>query len=158
MERRPWLIWVRDLGPLFVAVAFNTMVTLSSDVMRWWSHESDPDTTPLPDAADRVLRACAATSDADVHVVLWFVGALTLAWAVRKSPARTVVFAGSALWIYTALLEFCQRWVPGRTSQWTDLAANAIGITLGLLVGLGAIRLLRRPAPAELEAQVGGSL
>ena len=128
-----------------VVVIVNTMITLSTRVMVWWSHESHPETTQLPAAADRVLRARTGTADADVHVVLWSVAALALAWALRRATLRSVALAGAALWAFTGVLEYCQ-WVPGRTSSWIDFAGNAVGITIGLAFGLRLFRLIARRA------------
>lgn len=41
---------------------------------------------------------------------------------------------GTAL--YGLLVELYQIWVPGRNFQWTDLAANCVGIAIGLTVVL----------------------
>jgi VanZ family protein len=142
---------VSDWGPFALVVVVNTMITLSTRVMRWWRHESSPSTTPLPSAAGPMLRAREGASDADVHVLLWFVAAFALAWALRRTSARTIVCAGLALWAYTGVLEFCQRWVPARTSSWADLVGNGIGVAIGLSVGTVAFHLLDRRAARRVQ-------
>ena len=77
-------------------------------------------------------------------MVLWFVAALALVWAMRSFRWRRVAIAAAALWAYTGLLEVGQRWVPTRTSQWIDLAGNGLGIVAGLAVGCSALMVSRR--------------
>jgi VanZ family protein len=48
--------------------------------------------------------------------------------------------AALALVAYGGAIELLQRWVPGRSAEWGDLLADAIGVGLGWAVG----RALRR--------------
>ena len=74
-------------------------------------------------------------------------------WRTSRAPA--VVLAGPALWADTGLLEIGQRWVPWGTSQWIDVVGNAIGISLGLTVGLMAFRFIaHRHNPAAVVPNV----
>ena len=136
-------------APFVVVLVANTTVSLSSSVTEWWAVQSTPGRSSLPTAADRVLRARSNASNADVHLVLWFVAALALVLAMRADNWRRLAAAAAALWAYTGLLEFAQLWVPTRTSQWVDLAGNAVGIVAGLAVGCGALAAVRGFGPVS---------
>ncbi len=135
---------------LVAVVGAITVISLSSSVTQWWDVQSTPATSSLPTAADPVLRARPDAANADVHLVLWFVAALALVWAMRPDGWRRLAVAAGVLWAYSGLLEVAQRSVPERTSQWIDLAGNGIGIAAGVAVGCAAVGinvyLRRRPA------------
>ena len=143
--RRLMVRWV----PFVVVVVVNTVVSLSSPVTQWWAVQSTPATSSLPAVADGVLQARANSTNADVHMVLWFVAALALVWAMRSLRWRRLAIAAAALWAYTGLLEVGQRWVPTRTSQWIDVVGNGLGIIAGLAVGCTAIAAWRRFGRSE---------
>ena len=135
---------------LVAVVGAITVISLSSSVTQWWDVQSTPATSSLPTAVDPVLRARSDAANADVHLVLWFVAALALVWAMQPCGWRRLAVAAGVLWAYSGLLEVAQRSVPERTSQWIDLAGNGIGIAAGVAVGCAAVRisvqLRRRPA------------
>jgi VanZ family protein len=137
--------------PFVVAVVAVTAVSWSSSVMQWWDVQSSPATSSLPSAANSVLESRANSSNADVHVALWFVATLALVWAMRHRPWRALVVAAIALWAYTGVVEVGQRWVSDRTSQWIDVVGNGLGIVTGLAVGCGAIAAWRRVRGSALQ-------
>ena len=59
-----------------------------------------------------------------------------LAQGVRGRPGRPAVAAVVSTFLYGVLIEAVQAWVPGRSSDWQDLLANAAGIAVG--VGLAS--------------------
>lgn len=71
------------------------------------------------------------------------------AWAALSGLAF-LAFAGRynrlaipfALLVAGALIEVAQTFIPGRSGSFDDLAANALGVALGSLVGLMLRRLL----------------
>lgn len=65
-----------------------------------------------------------------------------LAW-----PRRTLVVP-LALLAYGAAIEVLQSQVPGRSGEWPDLLADALGLLLGSLASWALSRLLR-PAPHD---------
>lgn len=73
---------------------------------------------------------------------------------LRRS-ASAISFSASALWkisalvgiLYAALDEIHQAFVPGREADWGDLAADVIGIILGIVI----FRMLRKPRKEEME-------
>ena len=46
------------------------------------------------------------------------------------------------------LIEIVQYYVPGRSSEWLDLGADAIGMAIGATLALVALRLFRRTQAA----------
>jgi len=95
-----------------------------------------------------------SSSNADVHIVLWFVAALALVWAMRSHGWARLATAAVALWAYTGLLEVGQHWVPMRTPQWIDVVGNGLGIVAGVAVGVivGALWPWRVPAALVVDA------
>ena len=112
--------------------------------MVWWSHECASGTTQLPAAADRVLRARTGTSDADVHLVLWFGAALRAGWALRRAPLRTVVVAGAGLWAYTVCRVLPAVGVQGARRRGSTSRETRWGSRSAWSVGLAVFRLLVR--------------
>ena len=55
----------------------------------------------------------------------------------------------TALWVIAAglafggLIEVLQLFVPGRSSEWTDLLADLVGLACGALVAMGVIKAAR---------------
>jgi VanZ family protein len=45
---------------------------------------------------------------------------------------------------YGGAIEIIQWFVPGRSCEWGDLLADAMGISIGALLAAGALRLVRR--------------
>ena len=88
--------------------------------------------------------------EASIHAFLFFVQAALLFYAglLRgRFGARGSLVASVLVSIfYGALPEGLQRWLPARSSQWEDVAANALGALLfGALVLLAFPGWLRTP-------------
>ncbi|MEO7852771.1 MAG: VanZ family protein [Rubrivivax sp.] len=58
-------------------------------------------------------------------------------------PLRLRIGAWTALLGYGALIEAVQSSVPGRTADWADLLADAIGIGIGACLGAYVLRWSR---------------
>lgn len=142
------LIW----WPLLAAcLATNTYVALSGSVSVWWATETTPKTSSLPSAIQQVLSARPQTSEADVHVVLWFLAGIAAMFAVRTWRSRAILLGG--LVAYSGLLEIAQSLTPIRTAQWTDFAGNAVGILVAAaVVGLAGMLRARRNERMQVEA------
>jgi VanZ family protein len=65
----------------------------------------------------------------------------------RSTRARRL--APVALLAFGGLIEILQLFVPGRSSGWGDLIADAAGIAIGTLMAAGAMRLRSRRARIE---------
>ncbi len=61
----------------------------------------------------------------------------TFSWAAGVRRGASVA---AGLLAYGGFIELVQTQVPGRTGSWADLATDAVGITIGLLVAEGLRR------------------
>jgi len=87
---------------------------------------------PLPDINDKIEHASA-------YLALALVAGP--AWPRLADHARTAI----ALILLGGAIEIAQLWVPGRSAEWGDFAADTIGVVLGVAVfRLGARRRARR--------------
>lgn len=89
----------------------------------------------LPAVPGWVPVLVAALSDKLVHCGLFFIWAgLAMAASGRPSAKRalTLIFVSSVA--LGGALELAQAWVPGRDPSWADLAADALGALLALLI------------------------
>jgi VanZ family protein len=101
-------------------------------------------TVPLTDIAS---RAPVPWLDKLVHGALylvlgWLVGAALCATGRRSIGTRAS--AVLALSVFALLDEVHQRWLPGRVASLEDWAADVVGATIGLTVGM----ILWKCAPA----------
>jgi VanZ family protein len=65
--------------------------------------------------------------------------------APASLSARRLSMCG--LLAYGALIEVLQLYVPGRSSEWGDLLADAIGIALGAAIAASVLQFSRAPPP-----------
>ena len=112
-------------------------------------------TVPLTDIASRVpVPWLDKLVHGTLYLVLgWLVGAALCATGRRNAGAWTS--AALALSVFALLDEVHQRWLPGRVASLGDWAADAVGATIGLAVGM----ILWKCAPAtkaEAESRQGG--
>lgn len=87
--------------------------------------------TPLPPPAadlgwDKLNHACA------------FAALAAAAWLSVRSPRRRAP-ALLAVLAYGALIELAQTQVPGRSGEWGDLLADAVGIGVGAWLAAGVL-------------------
>lgn len=98
--------------------------------------------------------------DKVVHVLLYTTLGVALAWGRVRVEGRVPHWLLLAVgYVYGALTEVHQSFIPGRHASIADWVANVIGVTLGYLVALGVVRALgSRPAGSpERGAAEGGS-
>ena len=76
-----------------------------------------------------------------LHVCLYGVLALLLAWTLDDIQSRTYRFLIALIIAVTfgAVMEWCQTRVPGRYGSVYDVALNAAGAILGLLVAMSLL-------------------
>jgi len=102
-------------------------------------------TLPVP-GLDKVLHAL-------LYGGLAFLLQRWLRGGLRRPPARPLLLAGIVCGIYAVLDELHQLAIPKRTFSFGDLAADAVGIGIGLAVA--AVMLARRRKAAH-EVEAGG--
>ncbi len=94
------------------------------------------------------------------HVVLFWLGAWVTVWALSEPPrsARRVWRLGVAVAFYGAVLEVLQYYVPGRSVEVSDIAANLCGAMLAAtsLRMFGATVVLPRRAHQGPSQPRGG--
>lgn len=73
---------------------------------------------PMPDVSDKVEHAVA-------YAVL--AGLAALSWR----QGRELLLAFAALILMGAAIEILQRWIPGRSGEWLDFAADVAGVLIG---------------------------
>jgi VanZ family protein len=72
----------------------------------------------------------------------------TLAFAAslgQPGPLRTRLVWLAGLLAFGGLIEILQLFVPGRSAEWADLLADAVGIALGAVVAVGVLRAVEWP-------------
>jgi len=102
-------------------------------------------TVPL---ADLAARAPALWLDKLVHGILyfvlgWLVGAALCAMGRRSAGAGALALL--VLGVFALADEVHQQWLPGRVASIGDLAADVVGATIGLAVGMILWNVLRPP-------------
>jgi VanZ family protein len=73
-----------------------------------------------------------------LHVLLYALLVLLLSWSleiIRSRSYRFLIAVFLAV-LFGALMEWCQSWVPGRFGTLLDVALNAAGAGLGLLMAI----------------------
>lgn len=88
--------------------------------------------THLPSARMPSLHA----SDKLCHFLAFAGLTFLLCWAIpssRVSWGKILVLAGAIALTYAMLDEWSQQFIPGRTSDIWDVAADAVGIALGII-------------------------
>jgi hypothetical protein len=103
----------------------------------------------LPSSSDPMLEldflmANLSINDKVVHGVGY--AALALIPPLIVSALRRVLVAVLSLSALGLLLEFVQTFVPGRTCDMFDFLANNVGLALGTMLGLLAVRIFSRVA------------
>ena len=62
--------------------------------------------------------------------------------AAARAPLRVLLMVVLALWVFAALDELAQGWVPGRQPSLADWFADMGGALIGMALGSAAFRLL----------------
>ncbi len=134
------------------ALVVNVIASMSPAVARWWGGLGN--TTGLPAPVDAFLEWRSGLSEADTHVVMWFVAGLAVVLTARHRGRRVQLAA--LLLAATAVIEFAQAAFTTRSAQWGDFVGGAIGLALALAIGELIARTARRPmVPATPHRPVG---
>jgi len=76
-------------------------------------------------------------SDKSLHFIAFAVLTLLLNLSYRMPWWKSVLY----LLFYATFIEFSQTFTPNRCAEWLDIVADAIGITLGLVLYAGYKKL-----------------
>lgn len=106
------------------AAGWRALLALQVVVVGWLAFDPRPPTEGL------------AVWDKLQHAGAFAVMAITAILALPGRPAG----AGLGLLAYGAFIELVQTFIPGRSGEWADLLADAVGVALGLALA----RTLRR--------------
>ena len=119
--------------------AWRGLLVLLLVVVSWLAFGPPP---PLPDldGGDKVNHTLA------------FLALATTATLCNAPGLRSALFAFAALLLYGGFIELVQTQLPHRQGDWNDLAADALGVILGLLLAAG----LRRAWAADKPEAAGG--
>lgn len=84
-----------------------------------------------------------------IHVLLYTTLGAALAWGRHHGPLRPphAVLLGIG-YVYGALDEWHQSFVPGRTPSAADWVADMVGVTLGYALATAALRFTTTPREA----------
>ncbi len=99
--------------------------------------------THLPKASMPSLNA----SDKVYHCGAFIGLSFLLCWAIpssRFSLGKILVIAALVALLYAVLDEWTQQFIPGRTCDIWDVAADAVGVAIGLTTYCIARRIVRR--------------
>jgi hypothetical protein len=91
----------------------------------------------LPYSDDGIVSYKLTGSGMVVHFVGYFVAAGLLYWAYRRDSISFILFCGLIIFVFSVALEVVQYYLPFRTFNLVDIAANGLGI--GLFVFLWAV-------------------
>ncbi|MCA9132455.1 MAG: VanZ family protein [Planctomycetales bacterium] len=125
--------------PLSTAKPLRTMIRLASLCLAsYWLAIFVA--THLPSTAMPALRS----SDKICHGIAFAGLSFLLAWALpkRTAPLKHLGWAAVLALGYGCVDEFTQNFIPGRTCDIWDVAADAVGVACGLLLYLIARQLL----------------
>jgi VanZ family protein len=87
-------------------------------------------------------------ADKIVHFTLYGVFSALMVRALdRPLNRRRLMVVLLGIWVFGALDELHQIWIPGRTASHLDWLADCLGALTGLLVG----RFLPRPSPSRQD-------
>ncbi len=81
------------------------------------------------------------------HFLAYAITGLFFSFGYRKVRERFAIWA--LLGAYSFLMEFAQRYVPGRSPALRDAVASTIGLTLGLMIGAALVRALTALRPSN---------
>jgi VanZ like protein len=88
----------------------------------------------LPHGDDGILSYKLTGSGMVVHFVGYFVATGLLYWAYRRDSISFILFSGLLIFIFSVVMEFVQFWLPFRTFNPVDIAANGLGVALFVFV------------------------
>lgn len=130
----------------WMRVIFRVAFPAALAAVTWYSWLPS-DKTPKMSISDKVTHAVAY-------------GGLCAIGLLAFTNGRHRLFLVPALVAWGAMVEFGQRFVPGRSFELADMAANALGVAAMYLLGRALQRRARSPRaavsyPAAADEEVG---
>ena len=86
-----------------------------------------------------------------LHFVAYFVGTALVFWIFRKDTLFSILIPSFTIFLYSVVLECIQLYLPYRTFNPVDIAANASGIVFFSLVWMV---FWRRKPGMEIDPQI----
>jgi len=77
---------------------------------------------------DLLISVKVTSSGFVVHSVAYFLGMSLCCFSFTKNNISFVVWTGFLIFLYSMVLEVVQFYLPYRTFNWWDIAANGVGI------------------------------
>ena len=90
----------------------------------------------IPYSKNGIASLQLTESGMDLHFVGYFVASSLCYWAYRKDTLFSVLFSCFSIFLFSVLLEVVQLYLPYRTFNPTDIAANALGIFFFVVIWL----------------------
>jgi len=97
----------------------------------------------LPHSDKGILSYKLTGSGMFIHFVVYFVAAGLMYWINRRDSIPFILFCGLIIFMFSVILESVQLWLPARTFNPLDIAANAGGIVLFILLWAGDQRFVK---------------
>jgi len=69
-----------------------------------------------------------------LHAVGYFVASSLCYWAYRKDTLFFILFSCFSIFLFSVVLEIVQLYLPYRTFNWWDIAANGVGISFFFVI------------------------
>jgi VanZ family protein len=91
-----------------------------------------------------------------MHFAAYFVATVLLYWASKKDNLLSILFSCFSIFMFSVALEVIQLYLPYRTFNPIDIAANGSGIFFFFIIWM--VYLKKQKAPAALfEERPGGA-
>lgn len=84
-----------------------------------------------------------------MHIIAYFIGALLCSYSFRVNGIVYLLLSCFSIFLYSVVLEIVQFYLPYRTFNPRDIAANAFGIILFVLIWTIYSHFLKRKQPAD---------
>ena len=97
----------------------------------------------LPYSKNGIVSLKLTGSGMVVHFVAYFVAAVLFYWAYWKDTLFSILFSSFSIFLFSVVLEIFQYYLPYRTFNPMDIAANGFGI-VAFMICWGVFKEMRR--------------
>ena len=91
----------------------------------------------IPYSKDGIASLKLTESGMILHLVSYFVASSLCYWAFRKDTLFFILFSCFSIFLFSVVLEIVQLYLPYRTFNWWDVAANGVGIFFFFVTWMG---------------------